>query len=254
MARGSSRSAPVPDAAPARRGLLRRRPKDGVPKKQGRLSQLRDVFRMTRRSDRALPWWMLLGFTGPVVLGYLVGLAIGHPWYLLVLAVPTGVLAATFILARRAERAAYAQIAGQPGATGAALSSLRRGWNVDQEPVAVDARTQDLVFRAVGRPGVVLVTEGPLPRVNRLAEAERKKTARLLPNVPVHVMHAGDGSDQVPLQKLSGKLGRMRPSLTKTEVSEVSRRLRALGGVRPPIPKGVDPTRVRPDRKAMRGR
>jgi hypothetical protein len=254
MARGPSGGTPAPDAAPAPRGLLRRRPRSGAPKKQGRLAQLKAVFVMTRRSDRALPWWMLLAFAGPVLAGYLVGLAVGHPWYALVLAAPTGVLGATFVLARRAERAAYAQIAGQPGATGAALSSLKRGWSVEQEPVAVDARTQDLVFRAVGRPGVVLVTEGPLPRVNRLAEAERKKTSRLLPNVPVHVMHAGDDPDQVPLRKLSGKLGRMRPSLTKSEVSEVSRRLRALGGVRPPIPKGVDPTRVRPDRKAMRGR
>lgn len=209
---------------------------------------------MTRRADPALPWWMLAGLLVPIAVGFGIGVAIDHRWYLLVLSVPLGVLAATFILARRAERAAYAQIAGQAGAAGAALTSLRRGWNVDAEPVAFDQRTQDLVFRAVGRPGVVLVTEGPLPRVNRLADAERKKTARLLPNVPVHVIHAGDGEEQVPLAKLSSKITRMRPALTKDEVSEVTRRLRALGGVRPPIPKGVDPTRVRPDRKAMRGR
>ena len=256
MARGSSSSTPAPDGAPARRGLFgRRKGADGTPKKQGRLAQIRAVFTMTRRADPVTPWWMLLGFTVPVLVGLLIGWSIGHPWYVLILAVPIGVLAATFILARRAERAAYSQIAGQPGATGAALSSLRRGWNVEQEPVAVDARTQDLVFRAVGRPGVVLVTEGPLPRVNRLVDAERKKTARIMgPNVPVHVLHAGDGEGQVPLQKLSSKMGRMRPSLTKNEVSEVARRLRALGGVRPPIPKGVDPMRVRPDRRAMKGR
>lgn len=255
MARGSSGSSPTPDAAPARRGFLRRRGGgDGAPKKQGRVAQLRAVFTMTRKADPALPWWMLLGFFGPVALGVAIGAAVGHPYYVLVLSVPLGFLLATFILARRAERAAYTQIAGQPGAVGAALTSLRRGWNVDQEPVAFDQRTQDLVFRAVGRPGVVLVTEGPLPRVNRLADAERKKMARLLPNVPVTVLHAGDGADQVPLQKLNGKLTRMRPAISKQEVSEVSRRLRALGGVRPPIPKGVDPTRVRPDRKAMRGR
>lgn len=256
MARGSASSTPAPDGAPARRGLFRRRraAADGTPKKPGRLAQLRAVFTMTRKADPATPWWMLLGFAGALLVGLLIGWAVGHPWYVLVLAAPIGILAATFILARRAERAAYSQIAGQPGATGAALSSLRRGWSVDAEPVAADPRTQDLVFRAVGRPGVVLVTEGPLPRVNRLAEAERKKTARLLPGVPVHVLHAGDGEDCIPLRKLSGKLGRMRPSLTKNEVSEVSRRLRALGGVRPPIPKGVDPMRVRPDRRAMRGR
>lgn len=253
MARSSGSTS---DAAPKRRGLFGRRKggDEGAPKQQGRLKQLLAVYRMTRGVDPALPWWMLLGFVGPIVLGLAIGAWLGHPWYVLVLSVPLGFLVSTFILARRAEKAAYAQISGQPGATGAALTSLRRGWTVEQEPVAFDQRTQDLVFRAVGRPGVVLVTEGPLPRVARLADTERKRTARLLPNVPVHVVHAGDGEEQVPLPKLTGKLTRLKPSLSKDEAAEVSRRLRALGGVRPPIPKGVDPTRLRPDRKAMRGR
>jgi hypothetical protein len=253
MARSSGSTS---DAAPARRGLFGRRKggESAAPKKDGRLKQLLAVYRMTRGADPALPWWMLLGFAGPIVVGLAIGIAVDHPWYVLVLSVPLGFLAATFILARRAEKAAYAQISGQPGATGAALTSLRRGWTVEQEPVAFDQRTQDLVFRAVGRPGVVLVTEGPLPRVARLADNERKRTARLLPHVPVHVVHAGDGAEQVPLPKLTGKLTRLKPSLSKDEAAEVSRRLRALGGVRPPIPKGIDPTRLRPDRKAMRGR
>ena len=46
----------------------------------------------------------------------------------------------------------------------------------------------------------------------------------------------------------------MKPVLTKDEASAVNKRLKALGGIRPPVPKGVDPTRARIDRKAMRGR
>lgn len=42
--------------------------------------------------------------------------------------------------------------------------------------------------------------------------------------------------------------------LTNAEISEVNKRLRALHTARMPVPKGVDPTRMRPDRKAMRGR
>lgn len=225
------------------------------PKKQGRIAQLRAVFRMTRKADPAVVWWMLLVFAGTMLVGLLLGLALGHPIYVSVLTLPIAVMLALLILARRAERAAYAQIAGQPGASGAALSNMRRGWNVEQEPVAVDPRTQDLVFRAVGRPGVVLVTEGPLPRVKRLAEQERKRIARVLgPNVPVTIVHAGDEEGQVPLPKLGRTIMKKRPTLTKGEVSEVARRLRALGGARLPIPKGVDPTRARPDRKATRGR
>jgi len=136
-----------------------------------------------------------------------------------------------------------------------AFQNLRRGWSVEQEPVAVDPRTRDVVFRTVGRPGVVLVAEGPAARATKLAETERKRVARVLgQNVPVTVLLCGDGEGQIPLRKLSGHMMRMRPAITKTEVSEVAKRLRALGGARPPIPKGIDPNRVRPDRRATRGR
>ena len=47
--------------------------------------------------------------------------------------------------------------------------------------------------------------------------------------------------------------GRVVLDLT-LEVGEVTKRLRALGGVRLPVPKGIDPYRVRPDRKGMKGR
>ena len=46
----------------------------------------------------------------------------------------------------------------------------------------------------------------------------------------------------------------MKPVLTKAEVSVVNKRLKSLGGLRPPLPKGIDPTKARMDRKAMRGR
>jgi hypothetical protein len=229
-------------------------PKKQKPKKQGRLAQLRAVFAMTRKSDPAVVWWMLLALVGITAVAFGIGLAIGHEIYVTVVGFPMALLAAMVILARRAERAAYSQLAGQAGAAGAAMSSLRRGWNVEQQPVAVDPRTQDLVFRAVGRPGVVLVTEGPSPRVGRLVEQERKRVSRVLPNVPVHVLNAGDGEGQVPLRKIPRTITKLKPALSKGEVSEVSKRLRALGAARPPIPKGVDPLRVRPDRRATRGR
>jgi len=225
------------------------------PAKQGRVRQLWTVFTMTREADPAVVWWMLATLAGALVIGLAVGLLIGHPIYVLIFSVPLGVLLALVVMARRAERAAYARFAGQPGASAMAFQNLRRGWSVEQEPVAMDPRTRDLVFRAVGRPGVVLVAEGPAQRVAKLVESERKRVSRVLgQNVPVVVLQCGDGEGQIPLRKLSAHMMRMKPVLTKTEVSEVAKRLRALGGMRPPIPKGIDPTRVRPDRKATRGR
>ena len=44
--------------------------------------------------------------------------------------------------------------------------------------------------------------------------------------------------------------------LNRAEVLAVRNRLSALGtqGTRPPIPKGIDPNKARPNHKAMRGR
>ena len=226
-----------------------------APAKQGRIKQIRDVFAMTRKVDKAVVWWMLLAFVGTLAFGWLLGLAFYNPIFTTVLSVPLALMVALLVMSKRAERAAVAHIAGRPGAVGASLGNLRRNWNVEQEPVAVDPRTQDMVFRAVGRPGVVLVTEGPLPRVNRLAESERKRLNRVLgESVPVTIVNAGDGEGQIPLRKVGRVVMRKKPVLTKSEVSVVAKRLRALGGVRLPIPKGIDPTRTRPDRKATRGR
>jgi hypothetical protein len=129
--------------------------------------------------------------------------------------------------------------------------------------VAVDGargtRPQDMaeaamVFRALGRPGIVLIGEGPVGRVRKLLKQEEKKVARVAPGVPVHLWVVGDGDDEVPLRKVTARLTRMKPVLTKAEVSVVNKRLKSLGGLRPPVPKGIDPTKVRMDRKAMRGR
>ena len=169
-----------------------------TPNKQGRIAQLRAVFTMTRQVDPAVVWWMLLAFVGTLALAFVIGLLVGHPIYVMVLGIPLGFLLALIVMARRAERAAYQRYSGQPGAASMALQNLRRGWNVEQEPVAIDPRTQDLVFRAVGRPGVVLITEGPPNRSAKLAETERKRIARVLgPNVPVTVLQCGDGEGQI---------------------------------------------------------
>jgi hypothetical protein len=114
-----------------------------------------------------------------------------------------------------------------------------------------------MVFRATGRPGVVLVAEGPSVRATKLAEAERRKISRIAgASVPVTVLRIGEGGgkDEVSVRKVASRLQRMKPVLTKEEVAAVNKRLKAMGGMRPPLPAGVDPNRVRMDRKAMRGR
>ncbi len=237
-----------------KRRLFSRKPKPGKgPKKPGRTKQIIDVFKMTRRSDPGVVWFMLLAFVGIIALGLLIGLLIGNVVTLLIIAIPLAFLAAIFILSRRAERAAFSQIEGKPGAAGAALSVLRRGWILKEQPVAVNPRTQDAVFRVIGRPGVILVSEGPSTRVKQLVDGEKRKMTRIIPNVPVHVIESGRGDRQVSLAKVPKTVQKLKKTLTKQEVHAVDKRLTALG-TKLPIPKGVDPFKARPDRKAMRGR
>lgn len=228
------------------------------PKKQrfARTRQLKQVYDMTVRVDPGAKWVLLAALLGPIVVGLVLGLLVDHPIYFTILGVMVGVLLAMFLLGRRAERAAYMNLDGQKGAAGAALSSIRRGWTIEQEPVAAEARSQDMVFRATGRAGIVLVGDGPPTRVKKLLEAERRKVNRIAPNVPVHLFTVGDGGseNEVPLRKLASRVQRLKPQLTKDEVATVQKRLKALGGIRPPVPKGIDPMRARPDRRAMRGR
>ncbi|HEY3574671.1 MAG TPA: DUF4191 domain-containing protein [Arthrobacter sp.] len=242
----SSNNTPAaPDGS--KRGLFGRKPKAVKEKKPSRLKQIREVFNMTRRHDPMVPWLMLLAFLGVVAVSLIVGLLLNNWITGLIIGIPLGFLAATFILSRRAERAAFAQIENQPGASGAALSTLKRGWITEEQPVAVNPRTQDAVFRAVGRPGVVLVAEGPTHRVRPLIEGERKKLARILPNVTIHVIETGRGDGQVPISQVAKKMNKLNNELTKTEVSAVSKRISSLGS-RLPIPKGVDPYKARPQR------
>lgn len=240
---------------------------DQPEKKPGRLGQIRQAYRAIKNLDPNLGWWMLLAALGTaavlVAAGFLL-LGGWWRWYSIVVAIPAALLAAVVVMNRRGNTAMYGALDGQVGAAGAALTGLgKRGWYAGQEPVAVDGarstKASDMaatamVFRALGRPGIVLIGEGPEPRVTKLLKQEEKKVARVAPGVPVHLWVVGEAKDQVPVKKISGKLTRMRPVLTKAETSMVNKRLKSLGGMRPPLPKGIDPNRARVDRKAMRGK
>jgi hypothetical protein len=227
------------------------------------IRQIREVFTAARSVDPMIGWWMALAGLGTLAVMGIIGLLVNMPVYFLILGLPLAALAASFVLSFRAKRAAYKSIEGRPGAAGAALSSLRKGWYFEQQPVAAEsARAGDMastamVFRATGRPGVVLVAEGPVARATKLAEAERRKISRIAgSSVPVTVLRIGEGGgkDEVSVRKVANKLQRMKPVLTKDEVAAVNKRLKAIGGMRPPLPAGIDPNRIRMDRKAMRGR
>lgn len=243
---------PRDDKRAARRAAKSARRSGG----KGRIAQIREVYRLTKGVDPNTPWILLLCFLVPVVVAVAIAFLLGYPFYGLFVGLPLGLLVAMFVFARKAETAAYSQIEGQQGAAVAAMRSIRRGWNVHEEPVAMDPRSGALIFRATGRPGIALVAEAPNhTSARKLLDKEKRKVERLLPNVPVHSMIVGRGKDEVPLTAVVKTMGKYPKSLTAQEAAAVQKRLSALPSpVRSAMPKGVDPFRARPDRKALRGR
>jgi hypothetical protein len=225
----------------------------GAPKKEGSIRRIISAYKMTRKRDRWVGVICGAWFLGvALVVGALLWLV--FPLIAIVVAIPSGFLAWLIVFGRRAERAAYAEVEGRPGAAGAALGILRKGWKV-QQAVAV-TKNQDLVHRVVGRPGVVLVGEGNVSRVRQLLAVEKKKHARVVGEVPIYDIVVGDGTEEtVTVPQLAKHIQKLPRNITPADVTDVLQRLRALDAMRPqiPIPKGPMPTTAKQARAAMRG-
>jgi hypothetical protein len=165
-----------------------------------------------------------------------------------------GMLALVVVFSRRAQKSAYSQMEGTPGAGARALSMLRRGWRTDQ---LVDFITQqDMVHRVVGPPGLILVGEGNPNRLRQLMISEQRRLERVAPEIPVHQVLVGNGEGQVPLPKLVKHVTKLGKKVKPAELTDVMSRLKALDASRPniPLPKGPVPTSMKGMRGNLRGR
>ena len=87
---------------------------------------------------------------------------------------------------------------------GAVISSaLKRGWRTSERPIAINPRTYDAVYRAIGSAGVVLIAEGKRANVRNLVEEERKRVAKIASGAPIHVIWVTDGDDATPIYNLA---------------------------------------------------
>ena len=201
---------------------------------RGYLSSLRENFKLTRKVHRWVGLEMLAIFIGvtalvavPVsfFLNWLTGILIG---------LPVGLLAMAYWFSRRAMNAAYSQIEGQAGAAVAVIQQMRGNWSIS--PAVAVTKNSDIVSRVVGRPGVILVGEGPAQRVTHLLANERKKTARWLPEVPIYEIQVGTDPDQLSVAKVQRELNKLPRALRPAEVNDVRRRLDALSAKDSPVP------------------
>ncbi|HET9500572.1 MAG TPA: DUF4191 domain-containing protein [Marmoricola sp.] len=230
--------------------MAKKAPKD--PAKQGRIKQIRETYRMTRKVDPKvglilLGWFLLVGLAAFAITLLVFRGSIVFP---IIFGILFGLLAAMVIFGRRAQHAALSQIDGQPGAAAAALGMLRRGWKTD--PAIAFTRQQDVVHRVVGPPGIVLIGEGNPNRLRQLMSSERRKHERAASETPIHEVLVGDGPDQVTIYKLVKHVTKLGKDLKPAEMTDVLARLKALDANRSniPLPKGPMPTSAR---QAMKG-
>ena len=211
------------------------------PAKVGRLKQIRMVASLVNKQNpKALP--IVFGSAaGIIVVFVLIGLLTHLAGFLIPLGLLLGLGIGMFLFGRFAQGAQYSAIEGQPGAAAAVLQSMRGNWTVT--PAVTANRNMDVVHRAVGRPGVVLVGEGAPSRVAGLLAAEKRKTARVAHDVPIFEFQVGNEEGQIPVRRLQRKIMRLPRTLRPTAVSDLNSRLKALQPSmqmpKGPLPKGV---------------
>src|ERR1700722_2105585 len=207
----------------------------------GRLKQIRMVAKLVNQQNkRALP--IVFGSAvGIIVVFVLLGLFVGPLALLIPLGVLLGLGTGMVLFGRFAQQAQYSAIDGQLGAAVAVMQSMRGDWTVT--PAVAGNRTMDVVHRAVGKPGVILVGEGVPTRVAGLIAAERKKTERVAHGVPIHEFQVGNAEGQLKVSKLQRKLTTLPRTLKPAAVSDLNYRLKALQPSmqmpKGPLPKGA---------------
>ncbi|MBO0864742.1 MAG: DUF4191 domain-containing protein, partial [Mycobacterium sp.] len=191
--------------------------------------QLWQAFNIQRKEDKRLLPYMIGAFLLIVAVSVAVGLWAGG--FTTITMIPLGVvlggLVASIIFGRRAQRSVFRKAEGQTGAAAWALDNMRGKWRVT--PGVAATGNFDAVHRVIGRPGVILVAEGSAARIKPLLAQEKKRTARLVGDVPIYDIVVGNGDGEVPLAKLERHLTRLPANITAKQMDSLESRLAALG-------------------------
>ncbi|MDO5683099.1 MAG: DUF4191 domain-containing protein [Propionibacteriaceae bacterium] len=228
------------------------------PNQMGRFRQIWESYKLTAEFDKSLTPLTILCFVVPIVIVVVIGLVTKAAWITWIMMILTGLMAglllAMLLLIRKTKKATYQKYAGEVGSAEVALQMLGNKWVHD--PVIAATKHKDVVHRAVGPAGIVLVSEGDPNRARQLLLTEQRKHEKFISNVVVHSIQMGDKDGQVPLKDLEKHVRKLPKTLQPHQVTDVRNRLRAIDAVRPkvPIPKGPVPTSMKGMRKGMRGR
>lgn len=220
--------------------------KGDAPKKQSQLAVVKDAYRLVKKDSPLAVVWCLVIFVLVLTFGIIIGNNLGHPIYAGFITLPVAFLGAFFLFTRYANSAAFASIEGQLGAGASVLMSIKRGFVTT--PAVNFNRDQDMVHRVSGKAGIILVGEGGFG-VKSLMQDEKRKMERFLSGVPVTEVMVGENSGQISIRKLHKHLKKLPKKLNTAQLREVRARLRSVGGLNLPMPKGPMPTNVRMPRR-----
>jgi len=220
-----------------------KRKKSKEPKiKKPRFQTIRDAYSVTKSVKPWIGIVLIATFLVVLAIGITLGFVFDHPVYGGFVTTPVAVLAAMFLFTRVAGSAAYANIEGQMGAGASVLMAIRKGWTTT--PAVAVNRQQDMVHRSIGRAGIVLTGEGGFA-VRQMIQDEKKKAERFAPGVPIIEVIVGDGDGQISIRKLQKHVTKLPKKLSAHQMREVRARLKAVGGLSMPIPKGPMPKGIK---------
>jgi hypothetical protein len=107
-----------------------------------------------------------------------------------------------------------------------------------------------MIFRVVGPAGVVLMGEGSPTSTKSMLDEERRKIQRAVNGVTVHTLYCSQEAGGVPLKQLEKDVRKMKRTMNRAEINAVQNRLSALDTRSMlPIPKGIDPMKIRPSKR-----
>ena len=231
-------------------------------KKKGAIKQLVQIYKLTYKTNKSLPWWMLLAFLVPigVALAICFGIrfTIAWIWILVILCgVMVGFSLASATLTQISDRAGYKRLEGQFGASAAVFSPISKGdFSFPEEPVWINRKTRDALWRGTGRAGMYLVGEGDKARLSIEMDKQEAILRRVAPGskIPVTRIFVGKGKGRTPISKQRGTIMRKKAALTKMELNELNVRLTTMQAKQQALPRNVDPNKIKVSNRMMRRR
>ena len=215
---------------------------------KGRIGELFDVLKLVLKRVPLAWLWLTLSLLAPIGVGvYAAVNSADNPvgaviW--VVLGLMAGLLVFLIVLGQITQKLMYSNLEGQIGAVSSLIKNqLRRTWRGSEIPVRMN-KSSDTVYRLVGRPGVIIVSEGQRSRVAPLVDEARKEVARIVPAVPIHTVHVG--ADGIALKDMFKTIYKFPKGIRGAEIHVVSNRLNSIAKTpMSQMPKGIDPTKMR---------